>query len=119
MTNISSTPTAADTRTSNVAYTNEQRQTVPAKEGSKTENKDTAKQTKRDDVDVAVKDLNLTLDSLNVRREFRVDDSINDVVVKIIDKDDQKVIRQIPSEEAIKLSKNIREMVGILYDSTS
>ncbi len=119
MTNISSTPTAADTRTSNVAYTSEQRQTVPAKEGSKNENKEETQRPKKEEVDVAVSDLNQTLDSLNVRREFRVDDSINDVVVKIIDKDDQKVIRQIPSEEAIKLSKNIREMVGILYDSTS
>lgn len=119
MTSISTTPTAADTRTSNVAYVNEQRQTVPAKEGSKNENREAAQQPKRDDVDTAVKDLNQTLNALNVRREFQVDDSTKDVVVKIIDKDDQSVIRQIPSEEAIKLSRNIREMVGILYDSTS
>ena len=119
MSSISITPTAADTRTSNVAYTNEQRQTVPAKEGSRSGNQEEEKKPRKNEVNTAVSELNKTLDSLNVRREFRIDDSINEVIVKIIDKDEQKVIRQIPSEEAIKLSKNIREMVGLLYDSTS
>ena len=56
---------------------------------------------------------------MNVSREFKIEDDTKDLVVKIIDKDEQKVIRQIPSEEALKLSKNIKEMVGLMYDSTS
>lgn len=68
---------------------------------------------------VAADELNSALDSMNIKRKFSVEESINAVVVKIIDTDDDKVIRQIPSEEAVKLSKNIKEMVGVLVDEMS
>jgi len=64
----------------------------------------------------AVEELNEALSSMNVKRQFTVEDSTNEVVVKIIDTNDDKVIRQIPTEEAVKLSKNIKDMAGMLYD---
>jgi len=67
----------------------------------------------------AVEDLNSALKSINVKREFEIEEASNEVIVKIIDSDEKKVIRQIPSEETLRLSKNIKEMVGLLYDSTS
>jgi len=70
-------------------------------------------------LETSVKDLNSALKSLNVKREFTLAQETNEVVVKIIDSEDKKVIRQIPNEEAVKLSQNIKEMVGLLYDSVS
>jgi len=56
---------------------------------------------------------------MNVEREFSIEQASNEVIVKIIDSAEKKVIRQIPSEETLRLSKNIKEMVGLLYDTTS
>lgn len=118
MFNVNSTPTT-ETTVSSATLVSEARQAQPVKEGNKTEDRTASSKGNKEDVKSAVSDLNNALDSMNVRREFKIEDSTNDVVVKIIDKDEQKVIRQIPSEEALKLSKNIKEMVGLLYDSTS
>jgi len=67
----------------------------------------------------AVSELNAALGSINVKREFSIEEKNDEVVVKIIDSEDKKVIRQIPSEETLRLSQNIKEMVGLMYDSTS
>jgi flagellar protein FlaG len=77
------------------------------------------KEAKPEKVKQAVEELNSALKSLNVQREFSVEESTNDIVVKILDSEKKEVIRQIPNEEALRLSQNIKEMVGLLYDSTS
>ncbi len=74
---------------------------------------------KQEEVKKAVSELNVALNSMDVKREFSIEENLNEVVVKIIDSEDKKVIRQIPTEETIRLSQNIKEMVGLLYDSTS
>ena len=71
------------------------------------------------DVEVAVEELNSALDMLNVQRQFTVEKDLNQVVVKLLDPESKDVIRQFPSEEAISLAKNIKEMVGLLFDSTT
>lgn len=76
-------------------------------------------QTSEEQIKNAVKDLNIALKSLNVTREFEVNKEIDRVVVTLMDSEKKEVIRQIPSEEAVKLSKNIREMIGLLFDSKS
>ncbi|WP_448374395.1 flagellar protein FlaG [Fervidobacterium sp.] len=48
--------------------------------------------------------------------EFKIDRETNVVVIKIKDPDTGEVIRQIPPELALKLSKNIRELLGVLMD---
>lgn len=78
-----------------------------------------AKAPEKHEVENAVKELSSALESMNVKREFSIEENSNEVVVKIIDSEEKKVIRQIPSEETLRLSKNIKEMVGLLYDSTS
>jgi flagellar protein FlaG len=69
------------------------------------------RQPSEEQVKSAVEDLNNALQNLNVKRQFEVD--------KEVDSEQKEVIRQIPSEEAIKLSKNIKEMLGLLFDSKS
>ena len=50
----------------------------------------------------------------NIRRrlEFRVDEATNRTVVTVIDKDTQEVIRQIPSETALKLVRRLSSLQG-------
>jgi flagellar protein FlaG len=77
------------------------------------------RQPSEEQVKSAVEDLNNALQNLNVKRQFEVDKEVDKVIVKVIDSEQKEVIRQIPSEEAIKLSKNIKEMLGLLFDSKS
>ncbi len=48
--------------------------------------------------------------------EFKIDRDTNMVVIKIKDPDTGEVIRQIPPELAVKLAKNIQELLGVLMD---
>jgi flagellar protein FlaG len=75
------------------------------------------KETPVKDVTQAVNDINNAFNSMNISRQFVIDKDLGQVVVKIMDTAKKEVIRQIPSEDAIRLSKNIREMVGLLFDS--
>ena len=77
----------------------------------------THKLASEEQVKSAVSDLNNTLEMLNVSRQFEVDKEADKIIVKILDSQRKEVIRQIPSEEAVKLSKNVREMIGLLFDS--
>ena len=41
---------------------------------------------------------------------------MNKVVIKIKDPDTGEIIRQIPPEMVVKISKNIQELLGVLMD---
>lgn len=48
--------------------------------------------------------------------EFRVDRDANLIVIRIKDPETGEIIRQIPPEQALKLAKNIQELIGLLMD---
>jgi len=47
---------------------------------------------------------------------FEIDRELNQVVVKVIDKESGEVIRQIPPEEYIQILKRLQDMGGALLD---
>lgn len=47
---------------------------------------------------------------------FTVDESLGEIVVKVVDRETQETIRQIPSEEMLKLSRNFEEVNSLLFD---
>lgn len=47
--------------------------------------------------------------------DFSVDDSSGQVVVKVTDVESGKVIRQIPSEEVLKLSERLEDMRSLTF----
>lgn len=48
---------------------------------------------------------------------FSVDDSTGDVVVRVIDGDSGKIVRQIPSEEILRLTERLDEMRSLLFEA--
>ena len=52
----------------------------------------------------------------NRRFEFSVDQSINRIIVKVIDRETDKVIKEIPPQEIQHLLASLREMMGLLVD---
>lgn len=47
---------------------------------------------------------------------FSVDSETAETVVKVMDTETQEVIRQFPSEEALKLAKHIDGMMGLIFN---
>jgi flagellar protein FlaG len=56
--------------------------------------------------------------AFNKKLGFRFDDELNQVIVKVIDRETDKVIKEIPSEELQTLHLRIKEMIGLLFDET-
>ena len=54
----------------------------------------------------------------HVGLQFSVHDATGKTIIKVIDKDTDKLIREIPSEEILNLAEKIDEMLGILFDKT-
>jgi len=50
---------------------------------------------------------------------FEKDMNSEELVVKIVDQDTDKVIRQIPPEELLKLSQNLKELSGSIINTVS
>lgn len=50
---------------------------------------------------------------------FEKDTKSEELVVKIVDQDTDKVIRQIPPEELLKLSQNLKELSGSIINTMS
>ena len=53
---------------------------------------------------------------LNHRLQLSMNQEINRVVVKVIDRTTDKVIREIPPEQIQRMAAKMREMVGLLVD---
>lgn len=65
----------------------------------------------------AVEEMQQRLDALgNTRLSFRVNEKPNEVVVQITDGQSGKVVRQIPSDEALNLQAKLQELTGLLFD---
>jgi len=52
----------------------------------------------------------------NRRIHLEVEEDLNMMIVKVIDSETDEVIRQIPPEELVELSKNARDLKGLLID---
>jgi flagellar protein FlaG len=58
--------------------------------------------------------VNIKLMSMNSSIQFIVDGKTDDVVVKVVDNDTGKVIRQIPPEAVLRLREHLAEMSGLI-----
>jgi flagellar protein FlaG len=67
-------------------------------------------------VDKAIEKLREAGDLFKSRLDFRVDEETNRIVVKVIDTETDKVIKEIPPEQLIKLAAKIQKMIGLLVD---
>jgi len=61
-------------------------------------------------------DLQRIGNALNKKLQFVVDHRSNEVIVKVIDKETDKVIKEIPPEELQRLYRNLSEAIGLLFN---
>jgi flagellar protein FlaG len=55
-------------------------------------------------------------DIFDRRLHFEVDEDTKRVIVKVIDTKTDKVIKEIPPEQMVRLAAKIQEMIGLLVD---
>lgn len=65
----------------------------------------------------AVERIRTQMQSLQRNLNFSVDDSSGNVVVQVLDGDSGKVVRQIPSEDILRLAERLDEMRSLLFEA--
>ena len=69
------------------------------------------------DVSDAVERIRTQVQGLQRDLNFSVDDSTGHVVVQVLDGDSGKVVRQIPSEDILRLAERLDEMRSLLFEA--
>lgn len=71
---------------------------------------------------LSVEELKAEIDDLNELMKqgqrslsFSVDDSVDEVVVRVVDTQTEELIRQIPNEEVLKFKQHLEGMLGLLF----
>lgn len=67
-------------------------------------------------LDAAINRLNEMMESSQRSLSFSVDKASDQVVVEVRDLTTEKVIRQIPNEEALAFAESLDRMIGFLFD---
>ena len=65
---------------------------------------------------IATADLEKVSLIFNKRLQFVVDNHSNQVTVKVIDRETDKVIKELPPEELQRLHGKLKETIGFLFD---
>jgi len=68
------------------------------------------------EIENQVKALEKTFLAFNRKVKLSVNDQINQVVIKVVDSETDKVIKEIPAEEIQRLIARIKETIGLLVD---
>lgn len=64
----------------------------------------------------SVENLNKQMDILNTNVQFGFNDKIDAMFVNVMERSTGKMIRKIPSEEAMTLAEKMKEIVGMIFD---
>lgn len=69
----------------------------------------------KQDLEQSVKDLNALVQELQRELNFSVDEASGEMVVKVVDRQTEEVVRQIPSEEVLRLRQRLEQATGALF----
>ncbi len=70
----------------------------------------------RQEIEAQARALEKTFQAFNRRVVLSVNDQINQVIIKVVDAETDKVIKEIPAEEIQRLIARIKETIGLLVD---
>jgi flagellar protein FlaG len=102
---------------------------LPSKEGSTLERRPQASESlagapaedvrspSKDELEAAVSNVEAFTQSIRRDLKFSMDDESGKVVVKVTDSTTGEVIRQMPSEEALKLAQRLQEARSLLFQA--
>lgn len=69
-----------------------------------------------DQLSNTVKELNKQMETLDTNVTFGFNDKIDAMFVSVMERSTGKMIRKIPTEEAMTLAERMKEIVGMIFD---
>ncbi|MCB5189255.1 flagellar protein FlaG [Methylobacillus arboreus] len=87
--------------------------------GAKLETQQQVAEASKGNVEAAVKQINEFIAPIMQSIQFSTDNDSGRIVVKVVDSETQKVLRQIPSEEALAISKALDSLQGLIIRQTA
>ncbi|MCP4023030.1 MAG: flagellar protein FlaG [Desulfobacteraceae bacterium] len=91
------------------------RKTIQKNQEPKNTNHSVSGMTKKD-VEEIVESLNDLPETLQTSLNYSVHEENKQIIVKVIDKETEEIIKQIPPEEIVELQDKMRELTGRLLD---
>lgn len=76
------------------------------------------KNTDPEEIRKAVNELNRLSGSFNEKVQFSLDEKTNRVIIKVMDRDTNEVISEIPGKYSIRLLEHFREYMGLFIDES-
>ena len=72
-----------------------------------------------ENVEKALETTNAALQSANNSLRFQMDKALKHPIVSVVDQNSGEVLRQFPSEEMVRVSRNIDSLRGVIFDQRS
>lgn len=72
-----------------------------------------------DKLSSVVSGLNDLVRDLQRELRFSIDEDSGDTVIKVIDSETDEIVRQIPSEELMRLRKHLEEAAGVIFQDSA
>ena len=63
----------------------------------------------------SLEDINKVMAGFSISVQFQIDPEYKELIVRVVDQDTGKLIRQIPTEEVVKMSKAMDNLKGLLF----
>ncbi|MCB5188016.1 flagellar protein FlaG [Methylobacillus caricis] len=92
---------------------------LPAALGSKQASQGPEVDPSQNSVESAVKQINEFISPVMQSIQFSTDNDSGKVVVKVVDSETQKVLRQIPNEEVLQIAKTLGKLQGLVIRQTA
>ena len=70
-------------------------------------------------LDAVVSGINELVHELQRELHFAVDNQSGETVIKVVDRATDEVVRQIPTEDVLRLRQRLAEMSGALFDGSA
>ncbi len=74
-------------------------------------------QISREEIERVAEELNRALEHVNQRLSFKIHEGSERMIVYVIDRETNEVVRELPPEKFLDTIVKIREFIGILFDA--
>ncbi len=88
----------------------------PEKTEKKVDETDLIRMRNKEEITEVVDSLHEFVNMVQTKLNFSVQEETNNIVVRVIDRETDEIIRQIPAEEIMKVQARMQELSGILFD---
>jgi flagellar protein FlaG len=111
-------PPVSDTSGNSVKVVNDTQKAAatPSESNSDSNNQSEVQNQANENRKVAKSTIDSTISETNSKIKYHIDEETQRISIKIIDKDTDKVIREVPPEETLEAIKKIWEIAGIIVD---